>query len=67
MNLEKIPVYVRDGAVVPFVEPVQCVCDDTIFQMAIRHYGKKKGSFSLYEDILSAIIMKAVDFGRSRS
>lgn len=49
-DVETIPVYVRDGAVVPFAEPVQCVRDDTVFQMKIRHYGKKAGSFVLYED-----------------
>lgn len=49
-DVEKIPVYVRDGAVVPFAEPVQCVREDTVFHMHVRHYGKKAGSFVLYED-----------------
>lgn len=46
----KIPVYVRDGAVVPFAKPVQCVRDDTVFQISVKHYGNKEGSFVLYED-----------------
>ena len=49
-DVEKIPVYVRDGAVVPFAEPVQCVREDTVFYIHVRHYGKKPGSFVLYED-----------------
>lgn len=49
-DVEKIPVYVRDGAVVPFAEPVQCVRKDTVFHMHVRHYGKEAGSFVLYED-----------------
>lgn len=49
-DVEKIPVYVRDGAVVPFAEPVQCVKEDTVFHIHVRHYGKKAGSFVLYED-----------------
>lgn len=50
MDAQKIPVYVRDGAVVPFAEPVQCVRDDTVFRISVRHYGKKAGCFVLYED-----------------
>ena len=42
--------YVRDGAVVPFAEAVQCVREDTVFYIHVRHYGKKPGSFVLYED-----------------
>ena len=49
-DVETIPVYVRDGAVVPFAEPVQCVREDTVFQISVKHYGKKAGSFVLYED-----------------
>lgn len=49
-DIEKIPVYVRDGAVVPFAEPIQYIRDDTVFRIRVRHYGKKKGSFVLYED-----------------
>ncbi len=49
-DVEKIPVYVRDGAVVPFAEAVQCVREDTVFYIHVRHYGKKPGSFVLYED-----------------
>lgn len=50
VDINKIPVYVRDGAIVPFAEPVQYISDNTVFQMTINHYGIKKGSFVLYED-----------------
>lgn len=49
-DMEKIPVYVRDGAVIPFADPVQCIRDDTVFRISVRHFGNKKGSFVLYED-----------------
>lgn len=37
----------RDGAVIPVTEPVQCVWEDTVFHMHVKHYGKKAGSFVL--------------------
>ncbi len=64
--VEKIPVYVRDGAVVPFAEPIQCVREDTVFQMHVRHYGKKAGSFVLYEDDFVSYDYEANGFGEIR-
>ena len=47
---EEIPVFVRDGAIVPMAEPVLCVREDTVFEMTIRSYGRKEGAYTLYED-----------------
>ena len=47
---EEIPVFVRDGAIVPTAEPVLCVREDTVFEMTIRSYGWKEGEYTLYED-----------------
>ena len=47
---EEIPVFVRDGAIVPTAEPVLCVREDTVFEMTIRSYGRKEGEYTLYED-----------------
>ncbi len=49
-DVEKIPVYVREGAVVPFAKPEKCVRSDTVFKISVQHYGNKRGSFVLYED-----------------
>lgn len=47
---EEIPVFVRDGAIVPMAKPVLCVREDTVFEMTIRSYGRKEGAYTLYED-----------------
>ena len=47
---EQIPVFVREGAVVPLAKPVQHVAEDTVFELTVRAYGEKEGSFTLYED-----------------
>ena len=65
-DVEKIPVYVRDGAVVPFAEPVQCVREDTVFHMHVKHFGKKAGSFVLYEDDFATYDHEKKGFGRIR-
>lgn len=65
-DVEKIPVYVRDGAVVPFAEPVQCVREDTVFHMYVKHYGKKAGSFVLYEDDFTSYDYEANGFRKIR-
>lgn len=46
----EIPVFVRDGALVPFAKPVEYVARDTVFDITIRAYGNKPGSYTLYED-----------------
>ena len=65
-DVEKIPVYVRDGAVVPFAEPVQYVWGDTVFHMHVKHYGKKAGSFVLYEDDFTSYDYEANGFRKIR-
>jgi alpha-glucosidase (family GH31 glycosyl hydrolase) len=51
-GLEKIPLFVKDGAIIPMLKeartrmPVQ----DEISSLEIRHYGNKAGSFQLYDD-----------------
>lgn len=49
-DYDRIPVFVREGAVIPVAAPVQCVRDDTVFKIKVRHFGAKAGSFTLYED-----------------
>ena len=47
---QEIPVFVRDGGVIPIAEPVQCVREDTVFEIRVQAYGEKPGEFTLYED-----------------
>lgn len=48
-GIARIPVYVRDGAIVPLYPPVASL-DGSKLPLEIRHYGEKPGSYSLYED-----------------
>lgn len=47
---EEIPVFVRDGAIVPLAKPVPFVGENTVFEMTVRSYGGGEGEFILYED-----------------
>lgn len=41
--------FVRDGAVIPWAEPVEHVADDTVFRLKPRFYGQGGGSCRLYD------------------
>ena len=47
---DQIPVFAKDGAIVPLAAPVQCVEPDTTFDITIRIFGEPDGSFVLYDD-----------------
>lgn len=46
----EIPVFVREGSIIPWANPVQYVGKDTVFDVSIRIFGDQDGSFILYED-----------------
>jgi len=50
-GLEKIPLYVRDGGIIP-MRPVQRQAPKLgeKVNLIIRHYGTKEGEFTLYDD-----------------
>ena len=48
-GLDRIPVYVKDGGIVPLCPPVTEL-DGTKLPLEIRHYGSKPGIFRLYDD-----------------
>ena len=48
-GLDKIPVYVKDGGIVP-MGPAITKIDGKKYPLEVRHYGEKPGSFSLYDD-----------------
>ena len=48
-GLDRIPVYVKDGGIVPMYEPLTGIPEGPI-PVTIRHYGRKASSFGLYDD-----------------
>lgn len=50
-GLDRIPVYVKDGAVIPFMQPLlHAPCPGQKVNLEIRHYGKAEGAYRLYDD-----------------
>ena len=50
-GLDRIPVYVKDGAVLPFMEDrLHAPKAGEKVNLEIRHYGKADGSYRLYDD-----------------
>lgn len=46
----EIPVFVKDGAIIPLAKPVMHVDKDTVFEMTVKKFGEADGRFVLYED-----------------
>jgi alpha-D-xyloside xylohydrolase len=50
-GLDKIPVYVKDGGIVPLMPPLlHAPKAGEKFDLEIRHYGKKPALYQLYDD-----------------
>jgi alpha-glucosidase (family GH31 glycosyl hydrolase) len=50
-GLDKIPVYVKDGGIIPMMPPLlQAPKAGEKVDLEIRHYGEKAGAFRLYDD-----------------
>lgn len=50
-GLDKIPVFVKDGAIIPMMEPrLHAPAAGEKVNLEIRHYGKADGSYRLYDD-----------------
>lgn len=50
-GLERIPVFVKDGAVIPMMEPLlHAPKNGQKANLEIRHYGKANGYYRLYDD-----------------
>lgn len=48
--LERIPLFVRDGAILPLAEPVQHIAADTVFRLQVHVYGADLRACELPED-----------------
>ncbi|WP_289158534.1 TIM-barrel domain-containing protein [uncultured Muribaculum sp.] len=50
-GLDKIPVFVKDGAIIPMMEPrLHAPAAGEKVNLEIRHYGKADGIYRLYDD-----------------
>lgn len=50
-GLEKIPVYVKNGAIIPMMPPMlHAPKSGEVIDLEIRHYGEKAGKYNLYDD-----------------
>ncbi|MBN1346112.1 MAG: DUF5110 domain-containing protein [Phycisphaerae bacterium] len=45
-----VPVFVKEGTLLPLAEPVEYVASDTVFNVTVRVYGDAPPPFTLYED-----------------
>lgn len=48
-SLDKIPVYVKDGGIVPMFPPIRQI-DNKQYPLEVRHYGNAPGIYDLYDD-----------------
>lgn len=48
-GLDKIPVYVKEGGIIPMLPPIRQI-DDKKYPLEIRHYGNAPGIYELYDD-----------------
>lgn len=48
-GLDKIPVYVKDGGIVPLWPAINKI-DGKKYPLEVRHYGEKPSTFNLYDD-----------------
>lgn len=49
-GLERIPVFVKDGTLLPLAKPLQHVPDDAVFDITVKAYGETASACLLYED-----------------
>ena len=50
-GLNKIPVYVKDGGIIPMMQPMlHAPKAGEKVDLEIRHYGEKPGRYLLYDD-----------------
>lgn len=64
-GLSKIPVYVKDGGIVPLF-PETARLDGTSYPLEVRHYGEKSGMYELYDDDGESYDYKNGEFVRIR-
>ena len=63
-ELEDIPVFVKDGALIPVAKPVDYVNSDTVFRITVKSFGEGEGEFTLYEDDFESLAAEDGAFNR---
>jgi alpha-D-xyloside xylohydrolase len=48
--LEIIPVFIKEGSMIPVAEPVEFITKDTCFNVIVKGYGDNVNGIKLYED-----------------
>lgn len=48
--LERIPLFVREGAILPLAEPLPHLARDSVFRLTVRAYGRDPRPCELFED-----------------
>lgn len=49
-GLDKIPVFVKDGGIIPMIPPVMRATGNGVLPLEVRHYGELPGSSQVYDD-----------------
>lgn len=62
-GLSKIPVYVKEGGIIPLWPAVTKVKDEKL-PLEVRHYGKASSSYNLYDDDGKSFDYEKGDFSR---
>lgn len=50
VSYEDIPVFVKEGTLLPMAEPVSCIDETTVFKLHMLQFGEETEAFVLYED-----------------
>jgi alpha-D-xyloside xylohydrolase len=50
MNLDQIPIFVKDNTLLPFAEPVEYITPSTVFNISCKIYGNPDETVKLFED-----------------
>jgi alpha-D-xyloside xylohydrolase len=49
-TLDQIPIFVKDGTLLPLAKPVQHIEPDTVFELTLHRFGKQLRDAVLFED-----------------
>ena len=50
MSLDEIPMFVKDGTILPLAKPVEYITPETVFELTCQIYGEPQKSIQLFED-----------------
>ncbi len=49
-RLEQIPLFVKDGAIIPMMQPAENISRAETLALEVRYYGNKENNYMLYDD-----------------